>query len=331
MNEHSNVDTAREPIFSRKKSLLTVGQYAARQGVSTGIVQEAAKLGVVQVRKHKNKTFIVDLPLDTYRMLKQQDLGCSETADSAASVNKISELVNRIFQSDTVLEQNLKKPAVAARNIGAIAAGKPQNNAPAAIPDLKLFAREETTVLSCQPPRFTQSGAAGESESGGLPAAQGSQDEPVKFHIPLLRGIMDSLRALPKWKLNTIIVASAFVIIACAYTCVSIDRKIQQEKLHQAYENIGKLMTEYENTRQKARLYEFDMMNWRSEAERSKRALWGSENELNEARKRLYDARKDLQTLQQHDTETSKTFSEQTNKAASQMPNPDGSDSLVQK
>ena len=78
MEQQNSLNKLNEPIFSRKKSLLTVGQYAARQGVSAGVVQECARLGVVQVRKHKNKTFIVDLPLDTYKIIKQQDSPSSE-------------------------------------------------------------------------------------------------------------------------------------------------------------------------------------------------------------------------------------------------------------
>ena len=79
---------------------------------------------------------------------------------------------------------------------------------------------------------------------------------------------------------------AAFVISICAYAWVSIDRKIQQQKLQQAYESINKLITKYEDARQQARLYEFDMMNWRSEAEQSKKALIDSEAELQNVKKK---------------------------------------------
>jgi hypothetical protein len=284
MNDH-NLQAAKEPIFSRKKSLLSVGQYASRQGVSTGIVQEAARLGVVQVRKHKDKMFIVDLPLDTYKMIKQPDWGNSEGVDTTAGVNKISELVNRIFQSDSILEKNLKRPVglPAKKSIGtaAGAAVRPQNNSPAVIPDLKLFAEEENNAKT---------------------AIRQNENEPVNFRVPFFRSVMDSTMAMPRWKVNTIMVAMAAAIIACAFTYIVINRKIQEERLHRAYENIGNLMTEYENAKQKAQMYEFDVLNWRSEAERTKKALLGSENELSEVRKRLYESRKDLQVLQQEKT-----------------------------
>jgi hypothetical protein len=286
MNDHDQ-QSAKEPIFSRKKSLLSVGQYASRQGVSTGIVQEAARLGVVQVRKHKDKTFIVDLPLDTYKMIKQPDWGSSEGVDTTAGANKISELVNRIFQSDSVPGKNLKRPAAtSAKSIGAaaVAVVRPQSNSAAAIPDLKLFAEEESKAKAATRP---------------------VEKRTVNFRVPFLRSVIDSTMAMPRWKVNTIVVAMAAAIIACAFTYIIINRNIQQERLHLAYENIGKLMTENENAKQKAQMFEFDVLSWRSEAERSKKALLGSENELNEVRKRLYESRKDLQALQQEKIEKS--------------------------
>ncbi|MDD5134265.1 MAG: hypothetical protein PHP01_02485 [Phycisphaerae bacterium] len=310
MNEHSSFDTNKEPIFSRKKSLLTVGQYAARQGVSTGIVQQAAKLGVVQVRKHKDKTFIVDLPLDAYKVIKQQDSDNPESLDSTDTVNKISELVNKIFKSDNILESNLHKTAP---SIGTPKSTKPSvaaidltiKHSPdisqAAIPDLKLFAEEENNALSL---------------------SRQPQNEPDRFHIPLLRKMIDSIKAMPTRKFTTVIVTVAFAISLCAYIWSNINGRIQQEKLRQAYASIGNLMTEYENTKQKARLYEFDMMSLQSQAETSKRTLYNYETELSETRKRLYETRKDLRDLQQYNTETLKTLNEQINKTVSKTPTP---------
>jgi hypothetical protein len=299
MDEHSSFDAIKEPIFSRKKSLLTVGQYAASQGVSTGIVQEAAKFGVVQVRKHKDKTFIVDLPLDAYKIIKQQDSDSPESLDSTETANKISELVNRIFQSDNVLESKLRKTAESFGNPKT--ANQPSRRTHTTIPDLKLFANEENIAP---------------------PLAKRPKTEPGRFHISPLRKAADFINAMSARKLTAIITTAAFVITLSAYIWSSINSRIQQEKLSQAYASIGNLMTEYENTKQKARLYEFDIMNWQSQAETSRRALSSSEAELSEIRKRLYEARKDLQDLQQYNTETLKTLNEQINKTISKTPTP---------
>jgi len=320
MKQQDGTGKLNEPIFSRKKSLLTVGQYAARQGVSAGIVQECARLGVVQVRKHKDKTFIVDLPLDIYKIIKQQDsqssdfgeLRRAEEVDVSSCTNKITDLVNRIFQSDNesqLLSAEIErtrdkknsgpnlveiKPAPAESSFP-----QPQHKELDTIIDLQLFAEEKKRTAADK--------NKNEFAAGG-------------FRIPLLRSIIESVRAVSVWKLSFVLVTAAFVVSLCAYAWVSMDRKIKQEKLQQAYESINKLMTKYEDTRQQARLYEFDMMDWRSEAERSKNALMNSETELQNVRKSLYEARKDLETTQQYNTETLKELNEKISRIRSYIP-----------
>ncbi len=319
MEQQSTLHKLNEPIFSRKKSLLTVGQYAARQGVSAGIVQECARLGVVQVRKHKDKTFIVDLPLDIYKIIKQQDSQSSDFGEpsraeevdvssrllrqcaSTASVDKITDLVNRIFQSDNERTPGKKNSGPNLFEIkpvpGESSFPQPQHKEPDTVPSLKPFA-----------------------EVADAPKLQ-QRSEEARFRIPLLRSIAESVRTVSVWKLSFVLAAAAFVVSLCAYAWVSMDRKIQQEKLQQTYENINKLMTKYEDTRQQARLYEFDMMNWRAEAERSKNAMMNSEAELHNARKSLYEARKDLENTRQYNTEAIKELNEKITGIRSHIPN----------
>ena len=312
MEQQDGLNKLSEPIFSRKKSLLTVGQYAVRQGVSAGVVQECARLGVVQVRKHKDKTFIVDLPLDTYRIIKQQDSPSSEAVNTEFCANKITELVNKIFQSDN---QTQLLPAETERTESKKNSGRkitetnpvpakplfpqPWHKGTDTILDLQLFAEEKNKVLHA-----------------------GDKIEPDigRFRVPFLRGLIESVRAISIWKLSFVLVTLAFIISICAYAWVSIDRKMQRQKLQQAYESIGKLITKYEDVRQKAKLYEFDMMNWRSEAEQSKKALIDSEVELQDVKERLYETRKDFQTMQQYNAETLKELNEQISRIRSHIP-----------
>jgi septal ring factor EnvC (AmiA/AmiB activator) len=150
--------------------------------------------------------------------------------------------------------------------------------------------------------------------------AKQERGQPARFRIPLLRGLTESIKSVSVWKLASVVAAAAFVISLCAYSWVSIDRKIQKQKLQQAYESINKLVTKYEETRQQARLYEFDMMSWRSEAEQSKRALLSTESELQNARKNLSETRKDLDNMQQYNNETLKDLNEQITKIRSRIP-----------
>jgi len=55
-----------KPILQLKRPLLPIDKYAARQRVSTKIVEKYGRLGIVQIRKYKGKTYVVDVPLSPY-------------------------------------------------------------------------------------------------------------------------------------------------------------------------------------------------------------------------------------------------------------------------
>jgi len=291
---------ANEPVFSRKKSLLTVGQYAVRQGVSAGIVQECARLGVVQVRKHRDKTFIVDLPLDIYKIIKQQDSQSPEDVDVSSCTDKITDLVNRIFQPAATVRQHGEPDDITQLSPAESSFIQSQHKEPDTIPDLHLFAEEQDRIET------------------GKNINEFAAD---RFRIPLLRSISESIKAVSVRKLFLILMAATVAAILFAYVRINTDRKTQQEKLRQAYESINKLSTRYEDTRQQARLYEFDMMSWRAEAQRSKNALMNSETELQSVRRNLYEARKDLENMRQYNTEALKELNEKITRIRAHIPN----------
>jgi hypothetical protein len=270
------------PVFSRKKSLLSIQQYATSQGVSTGVVQECAKLGVVQVRKHKDKTYIVDLPLDIYKGIKQQDEQKPESIDTAAQAQRISDLMNKIFQPPKHTQ-----PLPAEHKADIFSAE------PVTIPDLHLFAQEENQA------------AAG--------SISGIEPRFGRFRIPRARKIIDAIKIISVWRIVSVVVTVALFISISAYRMVSIDRNFQQQKLQQAYSNIQKLMSEYDNTRQKAKMYELDMMNWQSEAQRNQKALANLQIDFQQTREKLFQARRDLSETQQYNADTLKLLNEQIN------------------
>lgn len=262
------------PVFSRKKSLLSLQQYATSQGVSTGVVQECAKLGVVQIRKHKDKTYIVDLPLDIYKGIKQQDEQKPEPVDTAAQAQRISDLMNKIFQPPKHTQPLPPEPLPA-------------------VPDLHLFAQEENRAAAESISRF-------EPQLG-------------RFRISRARKIIDAIKIISVWRIVSVVVTVALFISISAYRMVSIDRNFQQQKLRQAYSNIQKLMSEYDNTRQKARMYEIDMMNWQSEAQRNQKTLASLQIQFQQTREKLFQARRDLSETRQYNADTLKLLNEQIN------------------
>jgi archaellum component FlaC len=53
-----------EPLSHFKRELVPLDEYAARQGISSDIVEQQGQLGVVQIRKFKGQKFVVDVPAD---------------------------------------------------------------------------------------------------------------------------------------------------------------------------------------------------------------------------------------------------------------------------
>lgn len=303
MEQQSSFSKLEEPIFSSRKSLLSVGQYAARRGVSTGIVEQCAKLGVVQVRKHKDKTFIVDLPMDTYNILKKQDSPAThEEVDTELCANKITELVNKIFVPEKTAAQQGKTVELTPRKhkpvIDIKTPAAPVHLSPVTMPDLELFAEVENSATAIELQK---------------------NPEPGSFRITRFRNITDSVRAISLWKLSSILLTTAFVLSLCAYGLVSLERTQQQKKLRNAYASITMLLTKYDNAKQEARLHEFDMAGWRSEAERAQKTASQLEAELAEAKSKLIEAQKDLQTMQQFNSETLKELNERVTRISSQL------------
>ena len=74
-----------------KRSLLPIDEYAAREGLSRGIIEECGKLGIVQIRKYKGKTFVVDVPLSPYLYSSEAAEGATKPVDKNSGFGKSSQ------------------------------------------------------------------------------------------------------------------------------------------------------------------------------------------------------------------------------------------------
>jgi len=63
----------RSELVLLRRSLLPLDRYAVREGISEGMVEELAKLGIVQIRRFRGRSFVVDVPLSPYSRLADSD------------------------------------------------------------------------------------------------------------------------------------------------------------------------------------------------------------------------------------------------------------------
>ena len=85
------------PAFKLKKSLLSIDEYAAREGLSRDIIEHCGELGIVQIRKHKGRTFVVDLPLTPYSYIPEVTADPTKPDDKNCQAGKIGELVQKLI------------------------------------------------------------------------------------------------------------------------------------------------------------------------------------------------------------------------------------------
>ena len=55
-----------EPTLTLKRAPLPIDEYAAQKGISTKLVEEHAKQGIIHLRKYKGKTFVIDASSAAY-------------------------------------------------------------------------------------------------------------------------------------------------------------------------------------------------------------------------------------------------------------------------
>jgi hypothetical protein len=56
-----------------KRNLVPLNEYAARQGISTDIIEQQGQLGVIQIRKFKGQKFVVDVPAEQLSEFETDD------------------------------------------------------------------------------------------------------------------------------------------------------------------------------------------------------------------------------------------------------------------
>jgi len=291
-----NKEAIENGLFSRKKSLLTVQQYANSQGISAGVVQECAKLGVVQIRKHKDKMFIVDLPLDASKTARQQGDIKVEQIDSAAQAQRISNMVSKIFKPETPLIKpviNQPKTEIAPAQTSAIAP------APAAIPDLNIFAQEEDKAATAGNEVFTP--------------------VPTEFKVSFGRKIYDAFKITSTSKVAMAVMFFAIAAAIGTYFWMSAQRNAQQQQLQQAYENITKLMNAKDMADRKAKLYELDSFNWKTEAQRNQKSVANLEVELVATKEKLTQTQDSLSKIQQNHIDTLKQINQRIQEITTQV------------
>ena len=79
------------PPLKLKKTLLPIEEYAVRERLSTDVIEKCGKLGIIQIRRFKGKTFVVEAPYPLFNGIDEIDPEPTPPADETEQAQKISE------------------------------------------------------------------------------------------------------------------------------------------------------------------------------------------------------------------------------------------------
>ncbi|NIA17386.1 MAG: hypothetical protein GWO86_03460, partial [Planctomycetes bacterium] len=87
-----------EPILHLGKRLLPIDEYSSRTGLSTGLLEQYGRIGIVQIRRYKGMAFVVDVP-SRLRFGNTEAGAIEELVDSrnrALQTKKLTSLVAKL-------------------------------------------------------------------------------------------------------------------------------------------------------------------------------------------------------------------------------------------
>jgi len=102
-------------ILQLERPLLPIDKYAAREGLTRAIVEECGRLGILQLRKYKGKTYVVDVPLSPYHPACEGDPILQESHKMATQATpKHTQTINKNTQAQKISEGSQVNQKIAA-------------------------------------------------------------------------------------------------------------------------------------------------------------------------------------------------------------------------
>ena len=359
-NQNASGQTARS--LHLNKPLVPIDEYAAREGLSRSLVEECGRLGIVQLRTYRGKTFVVNVPISPYvclsagggeaagptekngrtekiselmqRVASEQSIsqrdgeGHAEPGDKGVEGGAISQLVRKMFenaskitdrQRETLDEKAGQAPEPSQNNVPEVpqaagqsarlvnednqtksmsravqtrtpSAGKPRRTTdkvrqarplpPVQPPDMEIFelADEPARIVDDTEPIYE--------------AAQIPQEDGVQLDI-----LTEQARAKSFWQTTAVVSLGLFFIVLVANIAMFISRRVQLNRLEEAYATIQSLFDDTTQSSRQVESLQAELNNSSAQAGLFQNNLDNSRAELKTVRTELTQVRQDAETL----------------------------------
>ena len=275
-----------QPILQMKRPLLLIDKYAAREGVSRSIIEKYGQLGIIQIRKYKGQTYVVDVPLSPYYHL-------SEDAPILQESNKMTTQATQKSQSapDPRPKTQDSRPKIQSLESGVLnlESGRKARSAQTVTADIhKIAGHPETT-------------------SKPVPISQTCRSE---FDI-----ITEQVLTKRAWQVAAVVYLCAALLTGL---WLYMNQRVHHSRLNQLSANIQNVYDDSVRTGQQLATFQSKLIEstaelelMKSEMESTKVRTESVQQDIKSLRHEITKVREGLETLQQHNTTALEQLKEQ--------------------
>jgi Skp family chaperone for outer membrane proteins len=348
-NEFISQDTG--PILQLKRPLMPIDQYAAREGVSPGILEQCGKLGIVQIRKYKGQTYVVDVPISPNMPELVGDP--AKPIDKAERARRIAELIKKTFPVEPpvaplkpkIAPDNTEKASKLYRDAVDIFSSpspavqksvKPLTKTTQLVPPDSLKIADEPDV-SLEDIDWEE--ILNDMQSP-KPQSLNVIEEPIELFDetieiqPRLRqpqvtrpankvqqqSIFAKLKAGFTWRVAAVFFLACLFIGVTTVIGLYQDRQVQFDKFQRANATVRQFVNSSTQANKQAKELQDELNSSVTQLQQLKATLENSKAELKTAQDELTTSRQNLENIRRNNTEALQRLNERIQKLAERMP-----------
>jgi len=333
------------PILQMERPLLPIDKYAAREGLTRAVVEECGRLGIVQLRRYKGKTYVVDVPMSPYHPACEGAAILQEIQNTAPQAHLTSDGQATLKSASD--RQTINKTTPSQKISGSAQTENDSAYEIAGQPVLRLESQPATSIIN--PPKAETMSALAKSMFCKASKIKKQLIEKIKHETrpgepvvkPQVTGnwlngnwlnppAEDKLPItnykLPSWQVAAV---SSMVCLFAAFLIglwLYMNQRVHRSRLDRASASIQNVYDDSVRTSQQLATFQSKLVEFTAEFEWVKNELNNSkaetesvQTEIKSLRHEITKVRRDLEAIQQHNIAALEQLKEQFQQLTAQL------------
>ncbi|OHB61871.1 MAG: hypothetical protein A2167_00060 [Planctomycetes bacterium RBG_13_46_10] len=318
-----------KPILQLNRPLLPIEKYAVREGVTRRVVEEYGRLGIIQIRKYKGKTYVVDVPLSPYLLesgeLRSLQESCkmddpaiekhNQQVNKTSHAQMISELVPPALQTSTSKPLKPRAGTVEPAQAQKVIHGINKITGKTMKPNVENTKTEKGSIRTkdlFNKASEVSSKLIGKNKSEFCSSKSVSNSTAVSYADRRQTDSdieQDGVRR--KWQIATVLFMMCFFAAFLGCLWLFMNQRVHSGRLDQATASIQNVYDDFIQTNQQLSTLQGKLVEFTAEIELVKQELSNSKTESESVRNDLTQIKRSLDTIQQYNNAALGQFREQ--------------------